>query len=105
MNTSNYDSAYGANDRAFLGPFLMGVAVGIGCAAMYAMGRRGTFGEGIASGVQAFEGKAVDIKDKVVEKAGQVKEAVATRFGGADGQVAEEMTTPASGKQKQAQAS
>lgn len=91
-----YQNAYDSSDnhqRSFMGPFLMGVAVGIGAAAMYAMGRNRVFGDAVADGIHNFENKASEVKgrvaekashakDVVVEKVSSVKEAVANRVGG-----------------------
>jgi hypothetical protein len=83
----------GQNNRTFAAPFLMGIAVGIGCAAAYALGRNGAFGQRVAGGLHAFEHKAVDLKDTVVEKAGQVKEAVVHRLHPTDGQPQSSLAT------------
>ena len=91
-----YQNAYDSSDqhqRSFMGPFLMGVAVGVGAAAMYAMGRNRVFGDAVADRIETFEHKASEVKgrvaekaahakDAVVEKVSTVKEAVANRVGG-----------------------
>ena len=102
MYQSSYDTNNGHGDmsgqRSFMGPFLMGVAVGIGCAAFYAMGRNKVFGEAVADRIHGFEDRAVSMKDTVVERASHVKDtvvdkvshvkdAVANRFQKSDSEV------------------
>lgn len=80
MDRWNYDNT-NSNGRGFAGPFLMGLAVGIAGAAVYAAARSGRLGTFMEEKVHGLEEGAGNIKNKVVEKAGSVKDAVVNRFG------------------------
>lgn len=83
MKKSDYEENVDmAEDTSNLAPFLFGMTVGVGCAALYAMGRNRYFGERVAGGIQYFENAAVKAKESAVSAAGRARKAVAGRISG-----------------------
>lgn len=81
MKKSNYDEEMDmAEDASNLAPFLFGMAVGVGCAALYAMGRNRYFGDTVAGGIASFENTAKKTGSRVVSVAGRARKAVASRM-------------------------
>jgi hypothetical protein len=91
MDRWNYDNTRDNNGSSggFAGPFLMGLAVGIAGAAVYAAARSGRLGTFMEEKIHGFEDGAGNVKNAVVEKASHVvekaahvKDAVVNRFSG-----------------------
>jgi hypothetical protein len=54
--------------------FLAGIIAGIGSVLLYSAGKNRKLGDKVADGIETFETKAKDVKDKAVHKAEELKE-------------------------------
>lgn len=55
--------------------FLLGMATGVAAILLYAAGKDRKLGDKVADGIESFESKAKDAKDKAVHKAAELRDA------------------------------
>ena len=60
--------------------FIMGIVAGIGSVLLYSAGKDRKLGDKVADGIETFEGKAKEVKDKAVHKAGDLKDATVEKL-------------------------
>lgn len=73
--------------------FMMGIVAGVGCAVVYSLGRNRKLGDKVADRIETFEGKAIDLRDRVTDAVSSAGHAVAERIGSAGQAVADRFGT------------
>lgn len=77
--------------------FIMGMAAGIGSVLLYIAGKERKLGDKVADGIEHFEDKAKDVKDKAAHKAVELKDATVEKLHAGKEKVVEAVKGAANG--------